>query len=272
MHRLLSLLVLLGVGCASETDPLEPRETPEPAAPAIPVAPTLETRADSVAWRIVEASGGLAAWEALPGLRFDFGVERDGQQQIAARHLWDKRTGRYRVEWPADEAGTYVGLFSAWPDSVRVYFDGQRVADPALETEARRRTINDQYWLLAPLKLFDPGVTRTAAPDSSDAATDAIRLSFDDVGMTPGDQYWLFADRETGQLVRWTFLLQDDATGTPRSFRWTGYASLQGPAGPVSLATRKESTGGPVAILTDRLGPIDAPDASVFTDPQPRLQ
>ena len=261
--RFLPLAALfLAFGCADAPPPTEP----DP--PAVPLA----NRADSVAYRIVEASVGLDAWNALPALRFEFGFERGGQRQISARHYWDKANDRYRVEWLGGEDSTFVAVFSAWPDSARAFVNGTplggEAGDEAVAT-ARRRTINDTYWLLAPLKLFDPGVTRTFVPDSSDASTDVIRLSFDGVGLTPGDQYWLFADTETGRLKRWTFVLESNPT--PRSFEWTAYQRLAGPAGPVHLSARKQALGAPGAMLTDGLQAPATPDSTLFTDPQPRL-
>ena len=261
--RFLLALPLLLAGCADA-----PPEPPPEAPPSV----TLANRADSVAYRMAEASGGLEAWGALPVLRFEFGLERGGQQQVAARHYWDKLRNRYRVEWLGGEDTTLVAIFEAWPDSGRVFANGAALegaaAEDALAT-ARRRTINDTYWLLAPLKLFDAGVTRTFVPDSSDAETDAIRLSFDGVGLTPGDQYWLFADKETGRLERWTFVLE--GSPTPRSSRWTAYQRLEGPAGPVYLSARKEAIGTPGAVLTDGLQAPSAPDSTLFSDPSPRL-
>lgn len=262
-RALLTAVCLLAVGCASEPDPVP---APEPEPYAVPLA----NRADSVAFRLVEAAGGFEAWNALPVLRFDFGFERDGQQQVAARHYWDKHRDRYRVEWPGGQDSTYVAIFSAWPDSAQVYVNGALLdgdAGAAARETARSRTINDTYWLLAPLKVFDDGVTRTFVPDSSTATTDVIKLSFSDVGITPGDQYWLSVDRESGQLRRWTFVLQDNPT--PRSFTWTAYHQLTGPAGPVLLSTRKERPGG--AILTDQLRALAETDEELFTDSQPRL-
>jgi hypothetical protein len=261
---LLAGFALLLAGCA---------DAPAPAAPPVESVPVpIQTRADSVALQAIAASGGFDAWNALPALRFDFGVERDGQQQTAARHYWDKGQNRYRVEWPGGPDSTYVALFTAWPDSGRAFVNGTPLdgvaGTEAMET-ARSRTINDTYWLLAPLKLFDPGVTRTFVPDSSDAATDAIRLSFADVGMTPGDQYWLFIDRASGRLTKWTFVLEGNPT--PRSFEWTAYQTLQSPDGRVLLSARKQAIGGPIAILTDNLVAPSTVDETLFTDPQPRL-
>ena len=264
MSRALPLLLSLAVlvGCGDAPPPLPPE--------ADPIA--VQTRADSVALQVIASSGGLDAWNALPALRFDFGFERDGQQQTAARHYWDKRRDRYRVEWPGGGDSTYVALLFASPDSARVFANGAPLEGEAYAealATARERRINDTYWLLAPLKLFDEGVTRTFVPDSSDAQTDVIKLTFSNVGLTPGDQYWLFVDRESGRLTKWTFVLEGNPT--PRSFAWTAYQTLQSPDGRVHLSARKEAIGGPIAILTDQLVVPSRVDSTLFTDPQPRL-
>jgi len=246
-----------------------PPEAPRDAADA---SPRMETRADSIAWRMAEGAGGQAAWDALPALRFSFGVERDGERSVVAHHLWDRQRNRYRAEWaaPGTPDSVYVALFSDWPSEGAVYLNGHPVDSVGTGTAlaaAERRTINDTYWLLAPLKAFDPGVTRTYEPDSSDARHEVIRLAFDGVGLTPGDQYWLAVDRATGRLDRWTFLLQN--ADAARSFRWTGYETLDGPAGRVTLSTRKEPLAGGAAILTTDLD-APAPADDWFTDRAPR--
>lgn len=256
---------------APEQDDREPASSPERTA-----RPTLATAADSLAWRIVEAAGGLDAWEALPALRFDFGAELDtGERRPPRRHLWDRRTGRYRLEWTTADDAQGVALFSVTGvtggvPAGRVFIDGAPLDSAATGAEleaAYARFINDTYWLLAPLKLFDPGVRRALAPDSADAATEVLALSFEDVGLTPGDRYWLRADRATGRLVAWSFLLED---GAPGAHRWEEVVEVPTPAGPLRLATRKRAADGSRSILT----PVAAaePDSVAFEDPGPRLR
>lgn len=262
MRRLLPLLIVLA---ACETAP-RPETHAEPRSPA-----------DSLAHRLATASGA-EAWEQLPALRFSFGFERDGAVTYAAHHLWDRQRGRYRVEWPGGAPGdsVYVAIFDHWPDSVRVYRGGaavDRIGDAPAGDIARRRSINDSYWLLAPLKVFDEGVRRTHAADSATTTHDVLHLTFDGVGLTPGDQYWLFVNRESGLLERWTFLLQ--GAETSRSFRWNGYEELStgAPAGNgvIRLSTRKEAEHAPQTVLTDRLHTLRQPGDDWFTDPRPRL-
>jgi hypothetical protein len=247
-------------------------DAPRDAAPA--PSPALTSAADSLAMRIVEAGGGMAAFDALPALRFDFAVIRDSAESSRNLHLWDRRAGRHRLEWTAGDS-LLVALFDTEgaadgiPANGQVYFQGIALdsAGSGLRlAEAYRRFINDMYWLLAPLKVFDSGVTRGLATDSADADTEVLTLQFADVGLTPGDRYWMRADRETGAMVSWSYVLQSGRIG---SHAWTDPWTLETPAGRLSLPARKSALGGTTTIVTP-VAPAEL-DAASFTDPGPRL-
>lgn len=199
--------------------------------------PTLETEADSLAWRITEAHGGLEAWEALSILRFDYVEGTDSTETVRAHHLWDRRNDRYRVEWSLDKDSLndslVVALFrpsdfdpenprgSAIVDNVRL--QGEDL-DNTLQ-EAYRRFVHDSFWLLAPLRLFDPGVRRRPAPDSSTSDRIALALSVEDTHAIPGDRYWIYADRTSGVVQGWTF--QADDVSRPKRLAWSEPVRIQ---------------------------------------------
>jgi len=240
---------------------------------------TLATTADSVAHRLLEAHGA-DAWASAPYLRFNFAVETPGGTQVVGRHLWNRETGDYRVEWSQGSDSSYVAIVNVRDvtddvPSGTAYLNGTQLEGDAARRareEAYGRFVNDTYWLLAPFKTFDPGVNRSYLPDSSTAEHDVLHLTFGDVGLTPGDQYWLSVSTETGRLDRWAFHLQgmpDDAP--PRAYDWTGYKTLRAPDGPVELSTRKEAIGGDTAILTDRLALPSSPPDGAFSSAEPIL-
>ena len=246
-------------------------EGPEP--PPEPAGPPLFSAADSLAFLITESAGGLAAWEAMPALRFDWVAERGSEEVFRARHLWDRESGAYRVEYPIGEDSMLVAVFSVDDFDMEapagkaylngVPFDSTEMA--AWLGDAYERFINDSYWLLAPLKLFDPGVQRVIARDSSDAESNVLRLTFENVGLTPGDRYWLRAD-SSGKLVSWSFLLEN---GGGSHYVFMDFEYVPTPAGSLYVATRKQGDGR--AILTQVFA-TGALDRDIFLDPRPRLQ
>lgn len=274
MTRLCShLLVLLGVvgglvmgGCASPESPS-------------PTGRTLDTKADSVAHRLQEAHGARALASA-PYLQFTFAVDTETGTRTLGRHFWDRITGDYRVEWTAGADSTYVALFNVRdttkPPRGDVYVNGKQL-DGSKATAARRdayaRFINDTYWLLAPVKVFDPGVNRTYLPDSSTATHDVLHLTFGNVGLTPDDEYWLYVSTDTGRLDQWAFRLQSmDEEAPPKRFNWTADTTLQAPEGPVPISVRKAAVDGPMAILTTDLALPSSPPENVFSASEPMLR
>lgn len=270
------LLVGAGVlaGCTSGSE----SEGDTAVVPTDTIAP--ETRADSVAYRLLQAHGA-DAWASAPYLRFNFGIETPDGRQTITRHLWDRTTGEYRMEWSTGPDSSYVALVDARAVQNErlagtVYLNGTELSGSAGETareQAYARFVNDTYWLLSPLKVFDPGVDRTYLPDSSTAEHDVLRLTFDDVGRTPGDRYWLYVSTETGRLDRWAYHLQGMSEDDPPQFYdWTQYEELQAPAGTVRLSARKDAVGADQALLTNALAlPSTAPEGA-FSTPEPMLE
>lgn len=250
----LGVAVAVGVGCA-------PQEAPEKNRTQV------ATRGDSLAMVAYEATGG-DAWESVRFLRFDFAVERDGARGRTIRHLWDRQSGDYRIEWPTAGDTTAVVLFNVGTREGRGYLNGAEVggdARDALLSTAYTRFINDTYWLMAPAKVFDPGVMRTYVADSSSADVEVLHLAFDGVGLTPGDQYWLRVDPTSGFVTHWTYQLQGSENRS--TYAWINYKSFDLPTGSVRLAERKEAAGAARAILTDRVSLPEAVPPGVFEEP-----
>ena len=237
-----------------------------------PEGPRLDTEADSLAYRVAEGAGGLRAWESMPGVSWEWAVVRDSMELARRRHVWDKAGDRARVEWSDSADSVYVAVFrplafDAGAPEGEVALNGALLAGPEVAerlAEANGSFVNDGYWLLAPLKVLDGGVVRAV---DRETGADRLALTFDGVGLTPGDRYWIDVEPVTGSMTGWSYVLE---SGNEGAWEWTDPITLQGPDGPVVLARTKVSRDGEAVIITDpeALGEIDEAE---FTDFTPRL-
>ena len=93
--------------------------------------------------------------------------------------------------------------------------------------------MNDAYWLVMPYKMRDPGVVLTLAgtEKKGEDAWDKVLLTFEGVGLTPKDRYWVFVNAKTSLVDRWEFVLKGEKT-PPVAVRLEGLEGLrQDPAG-----------------------------------------
>ena len=266
LFRILIPLVfipLFHLGCQPPTDRVETQT----------VYPALLTKADSVAMRALAASGGPEAWDKLPFLRFDFAFGNADVRRTANSHLWNRLSGDYRLEMPRNDDTTYVILFNVHSREGAVYLNGTPLDSLEAETflaRAYRSFINDSYWLLMPVKLFDPGVHRSYVPDSSSDLVDVIQLTFGEVGLTPGDTYWVSVEKATGRVIRWTYRLQGwEAGRRPGGRNWIAYKEFNTEHGPIYLSEQKVA--GESILFTDRVEVPRTVAEDLFTDPKPRL-
>lgn len=173
------------------------------------------------------------AWERARYIEFTFTVERDGKVVASFPQRLDRYTGDYRVSGKNRDGQAFVVVMNTSNRKGRGWLDGAEVAEPAeLLTTGFRRFINDTYWLLMPLKMLDPGVKLESVDAKVDACGrthDVLRLSFDQgVGLTPGDQYWPWVNRETGLVDYWEMLLQGAKDPKPQRIIFRGYERFGG--------------------------------------------
>ncbi len=217
-------------GTPVEAEPAEREPLTEVEAAETPAANEAEAEADEVmarpredmlATRLTLAAGPI---EAVAELRFTFVVTVGGEERVRRAHAWCPERASARVT--AGETTTLVAT-NAEPDDER--------------REAYEQFINDSYWLLVPTKLFDPGVHR--AMEGGD-----LRLTFVDVGVTPGDTYWL--ETEGDHISGWRFRLESGREG---SFAFEDRTTV----GPLTLALTKRSRDGDAVIAFEEVAVAD---------------
>jgi hypothetical protein len=185
-----------------------------------------DPRAVAVAERVMQALGGEGAWNATRYLRFDFAVDRGGKTVMRRAHTWDKWTGRYRVEGKDKDGRDVVVAMNLNTRQGSATVAGAPLAGAelaqALET-GYAWWVNDAYWLLMPYKMRDPGVVLTlAGRETKGGEWDKVLLTFEGVGLTPKDRYWVYVNAKTGLVDRWEFVLKGEKT-PPVPFDWKGW-------------------------------------------------
>jgi hypothetical protein len=169
-----------------------------------------DAKALALAEAVFHASGGESL-ATLRTLEFTFSVGKDGKLLMGAKHHWDLRAGTDTVAW-MDRRAT-ANVYAENTDA-----DAQ---------EAYRRWVNDSYWLLAPFKLRDPGTKlRHLGEQLVDGRKyEVLELSFDSVGLTPGDKYNFYIDPATHLVRRWDYMPNADKkiSGT-----WDEYKDFNG--------------------------------------------
>lgn len=200
--------------------------------------------------KCMQAMGGRKAWDKTRYISWNFLGRR--------KHLWDKATGNVRIEDPSNDL---IVLMNIKNKEGSVFKDGGLVTD-SLDHFLEKGYgwwVNDSYWLVMPYKLKDTGVTlsyvREDTTMNGDAA-DVIRLSFEDVGVSPENIYDVWVDIDSKLVTQWAFY-PDSAAESPRFItEWRGYKSygeilLSGNRGDYTITDINVHESIPEGIFTD---------------------
>jgi hypothetical protein len=191
-----------------------------------------DPRAITVADGVMISLGGKKRWDDLVGLRWTFEVATNDTVRSVRRHSWNKHTGWHRVSGTTRTGTPFVYLHRLDSNEGAAWMGGQAIQGDSLQKLLQRANslwINDTYWMLMPYKLRDPGVTLKDAGfvREGDYVWDKVALSFDRVGDTPGDRYWVSVNRATRRVERWEMVLEGDAP-PPVAWTWEGWEEHDG--------------------------------------------
>jgi hypothetical protein len=216
-----------------------------------------------LAQEVMQALGGKEAWDNTRFIRFTFAGRRT--------HWWDKHTGRHRIEGQAQDGKKFLVLENVNTKEGTVWIDGQKAeGDQAKEflERAYGAWINDTYWLLMPYKLQDPGVNLSYVGEETidGKKYDKLLLSFNSVGLTPGDRYWAYINHDTHLMDRWAYVLESmDKGAEPTAWRWEGWQKY----GNIMLAPKRVQVGGDRTLELGDIAVLDTLPDAVFTSPDP---
>lgn len=229
---------------------------------------TRDAKADEISKAMVQAMGGQDAWNAAHFVRYDFKVTADGKQVVDRAHLWDKQTGRYRLEQKNKAGENEVVLFNMATKQGTAFVNGTALQGPAAEKamkDAYTAFINDMYWLAMPWKWMDAGVhLKYEGQKKRGAETfDVVQLTFDHVGLTPGDQFHAYVSPKSHLMTHWEYTQENGRKG---SWDWQ-YVDTGG----VKLASNHTSDDGK-SINMGNVRVLSTVEDAYFTDPKRSLQ
>lgn len=219
----------------------------------------------AVANQVMRALGGRTQWNALRGLRWSFGVEEHDSVRFIRRHAWDKHTGMHRVEGVNRNGQPFCVIHDIDDGTGKAWVAGTPLEGDSLIKlidYAKAVWTNDTYWMLMPYKMRDPGVTLAydGQVQEGDVNYDKVALSFHDVGMTPGDRYWVYVNRANHRVEKWEMVLQDKQP-PPVAYVWTDWVERGGLW--FATAHRTDDRN----VFTRDVETVDAFDPKVFEAP-----
>jgi hypothetical protein len=229
--------------------------------------PAAEAGPATIVREMHAAMGGLDNWNDTRYVNFKFQVGQDGEWRLSRSHLWDKWEGRYRLESTDNEGVRSVVLFNVNTKQGKVYINGEELpAEQAQEQidKAYGAYINDTYWLAMPWKWLEPGVRLKYDGEETvnGEACDVVELSFDQVGLTPGDVYRAFVSKQSHLMIHWEYKLQSGQEG---SWDWF-YTETNG----LKLAATHKQADGREITMGNPVASNEV-DESLFIDPAKSL-
>lgn len=240
-------------------------------APRLPAQKGTDERALTAEARMVEAMGGRRAWESARFFDFVWAVERPGRPRTERRHVWDRWTGRYKLEMPLRDGRHMVAVFNTNTKVGDVWIDNAKLTGDSVRTLLDRAYavhINDSYWLVMPFKWLDPGVNLEylgLVTDSTGKQWEKIQLTFENVGLTPDNRYHAYLDPET-RLMGWWEHFRQRADSTPGlRCQWLAWEQR----GPIKVSLNRPFMGSGARIYFPQVVIATEVDESAFAPPSP---
>ncbi len=180
----------------------------------------------AIAWAdaVMTAQGGRKQWDDTRFIQCNFVRRRD--------LIWDKQTGRVRIDAPNDST---TFLVNVWDETGKVLLRGKEIKDPDslknLVSTAKSIWINDSYWLVMPFKLKDSGVTLKYLREDTTAIGEmahVLQLSFQEVGDTPNNKYEVFITEKDSLVKQWSYFAEASQDSASAIWPWDNYKEYNG--------------------------------------------
>lgn len=215
MKRYLFLFVLLILG---STELTFAQKSANPAAKGFNETGS-DAKAIALADEAMKAMGGRKNWDNTHFITWNFFGNR--------RLVWDKWTGDVRIDNLKNDQTVLLNINT---DKGRVMKNGQEVTQPdsvaKYVKQGKSAWINDAYWLVMPYKMKDSGVTlKYMGEDKTEdgAAAEKIQMTFDNVGDTPQNKYYVWLSPDSHLVTQWAYYAKGDSEKPNFILPWKTY-------------------------------------------------
>ncbi|HEV7348547.1 hypothetical protein [Telluribacter sp.] len=178
-----------------------------------------DPKAVELADQVMAAMGGRKNWDNTRYITWNFLGNR--------RLYWDKWSGDVRVENLKNDQTVLLNINT---DKGRVFKGGKELthADSIAKyvKQGKSAWINDSYWLVMPYKLKDSGVTlKYLGEEQTEGGEKAekIQLTFEEVGDTPQNKYYVWVSPETRLVNQWAYFSKADSEKPNFVLPWKSY-------------------------------------------------
>lgn len=172
-------------------------------------------QAEALADAVMEAVNHQA-WDSIPIIQWTFRQSRSFQ--------WDKRTHQCVVQWDQNRVLLDINDQDGIAYAGEQQLEGKEARD--LIRTAWDLFNNDSFWLNAPVKVKDPGTTRSVV--QTEDGQPALLVHYTTGGSTPGDKYlWILGeDHKPIACKMWVDILPVGGV----KFTWENWQTLPGGA------------------------------------------
>lgn len=176
-----------------------------------------DAKAMQIADEVMQALGGRPNWDNTRYITWNF----FGRRKL----LWDKWQGDVRIE-----VDSTIYLVNINNNTGKVKKGGEVLTHPdSLKKYVERGIsiwINDSYWLVMPYKLKDSGVTLKYMGEHNTAEgkpADVLQLTFQNVGRTPENKYWVYVDKDSRLITQWEYYQKYTDEKASMTTPWENY-------------------------------------------------
>ncbi len=177
-----------------------------------------DVKAIKIANDVIYAMGGIESFNEIQYIGWTFFDVR--------KLIWDKKNDLVRIDYIKKQLTIITSLHS---EETKLYMNGIEINHPdslsKYSIKGKKIWANDSYWLIMPFKLLDDGVNLKYVQDSmfNNANATILEMTFENVGFTPENKYWIYVDLNTNLVTQWSFFDKYSDTQAEFSNTWGDY-------------------------------------------------